>query len=273
MEIGISTASFFSKERTEEAITRINQLKIPVCEVFLSTFYEYNEDFVSELLDRKGDLKIYSVHTLNQQFEPELFNPMPRTRKDCEDIFRKVVRGAARLGAKYYTFHGPAKFKRVKYVLDYENIGKRVEELCDIVTSESHGTTELTYENVHWTYYNEPDYIADIAPFTRVKTCLDIKQAKQSQYSVYEYLEKMGNRLANVHLCDYNDEGKLALPGKGTFDFTRLFYTLLKNGYTGDAMIEVYPENYTAYDELAACYDYLNECLFKAQNYGGTLYE
>ncbi|HKL74418.1 MAG TPA: sugar phosphate isomerase/epimerase [Clostridia bacterium] len=272
MEIGISTASFFSKESTEEAISQINRLNIPLCEVFLSSFYEYNESFISELLQRKGDLRIYSVHTLNQQFEPELFNPMPRTRKDSEDIFRKVVQGAARLGAKYYTFHGPAKFKRVKYNLDYEKIGKRVEELCDIVSSESNQITALAYENVHWTYYNDPDYITNIAPFTKVKTCLDIKQAKQSHIDVYEYLKKMGNRLANVHLCDYNEEGNLSLPGNGTFDFTRLFYTLLNMNYKGDAMIEVYPENYTTYDQLAACYDYLNECLYKAKNYGGTLY-
>lgn len=272
MEIGISTASFFSKESTEEAVSQIRKLNIPVCEVFLSSFFEYSENFISELLERKGDLSILSVHTLNQQFEPELFNPMARTRKDSEDIFRRVVRGAARLGAKYYTFHGPAKFKKVKYILDYEKIGKRVEELCDIVNNESGGITSLSYENVHWTYYNEPDYITNISPYTRVETCLDIKQAKQSQISVYDYLEKMGDRLANVHLCDYNEEGKLSLPGNGTFDFTRLFYTLLKMGYKGDAIIEVYPENYTSYDQLTACYDYLKECLYKAKNYGGTLY-
>lgn len=272
MEIGISTASFFSKERTEEAVQQINKLKIPVCEIFLSTFYEYNESFIDELLKRKDRLQVYSVHTLNQQFEPELFNPMPRTRLDCEDIFRKVARGAGRLGAKYYTFHGPAKFKKIKYVLNYEKIGNRVQELCDIVNKESNGVTALTYENVHWTYYNEPDFITDISPYTNVQTCLDIKQAKQSGIDVYEYLEKMGDRLANVHLCDYNEEGKLALPGNGTFDFTRLFYTLLKMGYKGDAMIEVYPENYTTYDQLEGCYDYLNECLYKAKNNGGQIY-
>jgi sugar phosphate isomerase/epimerase len=75
-----------------------------------------------------------------------------------------------------------------------------------------------------------------------------------------------------VHLCDYNEEGKLSLPGNGTFDFVKLFYNLLKMGYKGNAMIEVYPENYKTYDELIACYDYLNECLYKAKNHGGTLY-
>jgi sugar phosphate isomerase/epimerase len=75
-----------------------------------------------------------------------------------------------------------------------------------------------------------------------------------------------------VHLCDYNEDGSLALPGKGSFDFTKLFYTLLEMGYKGDAIIEVYPENYNTFDELVRCYDYLNQCLYNAKNYGGTLY-
>lgn len=272
MQIGMSTASFFSKERTEEAVVQINKLNIPVCEIFLSTFYEYNDFFIDELLDKKGELQVYSVHTLNQQFEPELFNPVPRTCKDCEDIFRKVSQGAGRLGAKYYTFHGPAKFKKIKYILNYEKIGKRIEELNNIVKSESGGITQLTYENVHWTYFNEPEFITNIAPYTNVLTCLDIKQAMQSQIDVYEYIDKMGDRLANVHLCDYNEDGKLALPGKGIFDFTKLFYKLYKIGYKGDALIEVYPENYSTYDQLAACYEYLNECMYKAKNFGGEIY-
>jgi sugar phosphate isomerase/epimerase len=271
MEIGISTASFFSKERTEEAILQIKKLEIPVCEIFLSTFYEYNEKFIDVLLERKGDLRVNSIHTLNQQFEPELFNPMPRTRSDCEDIFKQVIRGAGRLGAKYYTFHGPAKFKKIKYNLNYERIGTRVEELCDLVKTESKGVTELTYENVHWTYFNEPDYIKNISPYTNVKTCLDIKQAMQSKIDVYDYIDKMGDRLANVHLCDYDDNGKLSLPGNGIFDFTKLFAKLLSNGYDGVAMIEVYPDNFSTYDQLRKCYEYLNECLYKAKNNGGQI--
>ena len=79
MQIGMSTASLFSKEKTEAAFEILHKLNIPVCEVFLSTFSEYTDEFIDTLLKVKGETHIYSVHTLNQQFEPELFNPTERT--------------------------------------------------------------------------------------------------------------------------------------------------------------------------------------------------
>lgn len=269
MEIGMSTASFFSKEKTEASFEVLNKLQIPVCEVFLSTFYEYRDEFIDLLLSLKGDVRIYSVHTLNQQFEPELFNPMERTRNDCEEIYKQVARDAARLGASYYTFHGPGKFKKLPYVHNYEKLGKRVQELCEILYEESGYKTRLSYENVHWTYFNTPEYFYNLKKYTEVNTCLDIKQAYLSGINVYEYIDCMGDRLANIHLCDYDDNGKLAIPGKGTFDFVKLFAKLMQNGYNGPAMIEVYANDYSSYDELKRSYDFLNECLYKAKNYGG----
>lgn len=269
MEIGISTASFFSKETTESSLELLNKFKIPVCEVFLSTFYEYKDAFIDELLERKGSTRVFSIHTLNQQFEPELFNPVERTRLDCENIFNQVAKCGGKLDAKYYTFHGPAKFKKLPYVHNYPKIGKRVEELCDMVYNNSGGKTELCYENVHWTYFNTPEYFDNLKPYTRVDTCLDIKQAMLSDFDIYDYIKSMGSRLKNVHLCDFDSNRKLGIPGQGTFDFVKLFATLIENGYEGPAMIEVYANDYSSYDELLKSYDFLTECLFKANNYGG----
>ncbi len=247
----------------------IKKLNIPVCEVFLSTFSEYKDSFIDLLLDVKGDIRVHSVHTLNQQFEPELFNPQERTRLDCEQIYRHIGRDCHRLGASFYTFHGPARFKKLPYTHNFPKLGKRVQELCDILQEASEGTTRLTYENVHWTYFNSPDYFNNLKQFTEVNTCLDIKQAFLSGYDIYEYVECMGDRLKTVHICDYDDSGKLVMPGKGIFDFTKLFSVLLAKGFDGAGIIEVYSNNFEEYDELATSYDYLNECLYKAKNNGG----
>lgn len=269
MEIGISTASFFSKETTEASLELIHKFKIPVCEIFLSTFYEYQDSFIDELLARKGDTRVFSIHTLNQQFEPELFNPVERTRLDCEAIYKQVAKSGGRLDAKYYTFHGPAKFKKLPYVHNYQKIGKRVEELCDMVYQYSDNKTQLCYENVHWTYFNTPEFFRQLKEYSHIDTCLDIKQAMLSDFDIYEYIDVMGDRLKNVHLCDFDSNRKLSIPGKGTFDFVKLFATLIEKGYKGPAMIEVYANDYENYDELLKCYDFLNECLYKANNYGG----
>ena len=77
----------------------------------------------------------------------------------------------------------------------------------------------------------------------------------------------MGERLTNVHLCDYNN-GRTALPGRGTFDYEKLFDNLLSKGYCGDALIEVYSGDYDGYDELAQCYEFLQKCLYRASRAG-----
>ena len=268
MKIGFSTASFFKKELTEDALEVIKKLGAPCCEVFLSSFSEYTQKFAGLLRSRKNDLDIVSVHTLNQQYEPELFNQVERARKDSENVLKKVARAAKIVGARYYTFHGPAMLRRVQYDFDYDKIGQRVEELCQFVKKYSDEKTSLTYENVHWCYSNTPDYFKNLLPIApSLKTCLDIKQALQSGYPPEKYIEVMRDRLTNVHLCDYNN-GKTALPGKGTFDFEKLFGLLLSFGYEGNAMIEVYSGDYLSYDELAASYDFLNNCLYRAERAG-----
>lgn len=265
----MSTASFFLKEWTESAFELINKYKIPVCEVFLSTFSEYEDSFIDKLLKIKKHTQVFSIHTLNQQFEPELFNPMERTRKDCEKIFIQTAKCAARLNASYYTFHGPARFKKLPYTHNYPKIGHRLEELCQMLYTYSDQKTQLTYENVHWTFFKSPEYFENLKQYTSVFTCLDIKQAMLSGYDIYDYISVMGERLKNVHLCDFDHSNKLAIPGKGTFDFVRLFAVLLEKGYNGPAMLEVYSNDYKNYDELLKSYDYLQECLYKAKNYGG----
>jgi len=267
MQIGISTASFFTKETTEGAIPVIETIGAEVCEVFLSTFSEYKPEYVEALAKVPKSVKIYSIHTLNQQFEPELFNPVAKTRQDCEFFFKQAAYGAKVLGAKYYTFHGPGRIKRIPYNIDFAKFGKRLAEL-DAMLAEYGGGCRLSYENVHWAFFNYPEFFTQLRKYVKVKACLDIKQAMQSKISYFEYLDAIGDDLANVHLCDYNESGTLCLPGRGIVDFVELFKRILDTGYNGPAMIEVYANNFQECSEIKECYDYLNVCLDKAKNGG-----
>ncbi len=263
MEVGASTACLFTKAYNEDAIKIYNEYGISVVEVFLATFSEYEKDFVDELKRRQGNLKVHSVHTLNQQFEPELFSKSPRARADAEVIFDKICYAMGALGADYYTFHGPARLKRLPYNINYEVMGARLDELNQrIVEKAGHG--ELVYENVHWSYYNSPEFFDGIKKFSEVKTCLDIKQAMQSHISCYDYIDSMGDRLKNVHLCDYDENGRLKLCGNGIFDFVTLFKYLDDKGYDGPLMLEVYPESFSDMSELMRSLEYVQNCLYKA---------
>lgn len=267
MEIGISTASFFTKESTEDAIPVIEQLGAKVCEVFLSTFSEYTPSYVEALARVPQNIKIYSIHTLNQQFEPELFNPVKKTREDCEHFFKQAAYGAKVLGAKYYTFHGPGRIKRIPYHIDFAKFGKRVAQL-DEMLQEYGGGCRLTYENVHWAFFNYPEFFTELRRHANILACLDIKQAMQSKISYFDYLEAIGTDLANVHLCDFDENGNLCLPGRGSVDFVELFKRIGDTGYKGGLMLEVYANNFQEYSELKESFDYLKDCLIRAKNGG-----
>lgn len=263
MELGISTASFFTRELTEDTFKVIDSLDIKLCEVFLTTFTEYRKEFIQELERRKGDIEIYSLHSLNVQFEPELFNMAKRTREDSEFFFMQIAEAARILKAKFYTFHGLTIMKKTPYTIDYKRIGTRLNELDKMLMDYS--GARLAYENVHWTVFNSPSFFRELMPYTSVQTCLDIKQAMQSKYSVYEYIDAMKGTIRNVHVCDYDDDGKLYVPGKGKFDFVTFFKYLLDNGYEGPVIMELYAGNYNTYDEIKSGYEYLAECIEKAK--------
>ena len=45
MEVGISTASLFEREKTEGALLKLNNLGVKVGEVFLESYCEYTKKF------------------------------------------------------------------------------------------------------------------------------------------------------------------------------------------------------------------------------------
>lgn len=254
-KLGISTASLFTRYYTEDALPIVRQMGAETAEVFMGTFREYKPDFGRQFAANKGDLPIHSIHTLNQHFEPELFNISPRTREDAEEWLRLALGNGQMMGARFYTFHGSARLKRKPYVIDWPTFGpkvRRVNEICH-----EYGIT-LCYENVHWTLYNYPEFITELAPYDPdIRTTLDIKQAMQAEVDAYLYLDKMGDKLATVHVIDYDDDKRLCLPGRGTFDFQRLFQRLADMGFEGAVLIEAYQNDYNELNELQDSLQYL----------------
>lgn len=212
------------------------------------------------LAERKKKIKIYSVHTLNQQFEPELFNKWQRTREDAEEFFREIVYACKVLDADYYTFHGLPRLKRTPYFIDYPWIAQRLNELnAEMASLGAHA--KIAYENVHWTFFDSPEFLEKLSEYIDTPVTLDIKQAMQSKHPLDDYLKVMAGHLVNVHVCDWHEDGKLAVPGKGIFDFTSFFRKLIAIGYDGPCLMELYAGNYRNYDEIMSSYEYLLNCL------------
>lgn len=261
MKVGISTATFFSKVLTEDSFSVIQRCGGECAEVFLTTRYEYEPSFGDLLAERKGDLEIYSVHALNTQFEPELFNSAERTRRDAEELYRKVLDVARKIGAHYYTFHGRMRLKRTM-VVSPEAVGRRMKELGDIASDYG---VKLCFENVHWATFNTPEFFAEAKEFCpNVGAVLDIKQARQSGRDWREYIAAMGDRIANVHVSDCGEDGSIRLVGRGVFPFAELVSALKGAGYNGPLIIEQYADNYGDISEVAGAVDYLKQIV------GGT---
>lgn len=266
METGISTASFFPRLYTEDALTEIASLGVNVSEVFFASRCEYTDEFGDVLLDRLAraeNMRVHSVHALTNQFEPELYSPNDRAYGDAIATFESVCKVAQKIGAKNYTFHGATMLKKaVRYSFNYDLITQRVNILCDL--AEKYGVT-LCYENVHWAYFCNPAFYAAIKDrCPKLGATLDIKQAMQSGISWRDYLDVMKGRLKTVHLCDYDDSGNLCLPGKGAFDFVALYRALAEAGFDGPCLMEVYTKSYKEENELKAAFEFLKECEIKA---------
>lgn len=257
MKVGISTATFFTKELTENSFSVIQRCGADVAEVFLTTFCEYESDFARLLAERKGTLEVFSVHALNTEFEPQLFNVAPRTYQDAEKVYRKVLEAGRILGAKAYTFHGQPRLKR-NVEFDPVLVGKKMVQLNEIASDYG---VKLCLENVHWATFNTPDFYRRMKEYApSVGTVLDVKQARQSGYDWREYLDVMGDSLTNVHLSDVKD-GEIAMVGKGEFPFAELIARLKDKGYDGPLIIEQYAKNYDSYDEVAESVEYLKNLL------------
>lgn len=259
-KVGISTASMYGKMYTEDALEFYAKNNVDCAEVFLASFSEYTERFGKELLKRKGNTEVYSIHTLNSQFEGQLFARSERQYKDALEIFTSALNVGKMLDAKVYVMHGPAQMKYTKYVTNYEFFGTRTAELYRI--AQEYGIT-LTWENVHWAHYNHPQFMRSIRAycFEPVGCTLDIKQAAQSDVTVDKYIEDMDGNIKNIHVLDMAEDGKLLLPGKGCFDFKALIDKV--GEYNGRIMIEVYDGSFTKPEELIESYIWLKKELGK----------
>lgn len=263
MKLGISTASFFTKVATEDTFEYIKSFNANVCEVFLSSFCEYEGELAEKIVNNKS-VDVHSIHTLTNQFEPELFSLNPRASQDANNVFKNALQVGKKLGAKYYTFHGATRLKKRQYNFDYSFLGQIISKAMQ--TANEYGLT-LSYETVHWAYFSEPTYFVNLKKqCPNLKATMDIKQIMQADGDYKEFLKVIGKDLTTVHLCDYDENKKLYLPGRGKFDFVELFKRLQDIGFEGACIMEVYPQGYKDISELKVSFDYLSECLDKIKN-------
>ena len=265
MKTGVSTASLFGRTYNEEALPLLNDLGVKHAEVFLTTYSEYEPNYVEKLRALKGEICVNSVHILNTQFEPQLFNTIhPRVKADAYALLEKTLNAAVTLGAPYYTFHGTARIKRASRSGERDDFPCMIKAFKEISAfCQKHGVA-LCLENVEWATYNRVGVFEILArEIEELRGVLDIKQSRISGYLYKEYLKEMGKKIAYVHVSDVDERGKMCLPGQGSFDFEELVLHLKDVQFDGALLVEAYQNDYKTPKDLKIACDYLNEILYK----------
>lgn len=257
MVFGVSTACFFPRLLNEDAITVLAKLGVKNTEVFFSCLHEYNINYIKELeaLAKGSGIKICSVHAYSIQFEPQLFSSHSRSKKEAFNIYHQVLKAGSRLGASVYVFHGPVHLKKASPLkLDFKRIAATANVLSRMAGDYG---IKLAWENVHYCWYDNPSFPQKLAPYLQTDNLyytLDLKQAAQSGFAPYCYIEPAAGRIANVHLCDYLQDGANIVPKmpfEGNADFAAIKKALFKTHYNGTVILEVYSNNFTHPNELS----------------------
>lgn len=262
MEIGVSTACFYPMP-TESIPQVLKSIGVNKAEVFLNSCSEYEEDFCKKLREEflRNEIDVVSVHAFVAMHEPFLFESYERRRNDALYFFKKAVRAAEILGAKFHTFHGARKEFMNNGFKDYKTFGKDMSDLADIAGEHN---VALAWENVSWCMSSSPEFIKEVLPYIssdNLGFTLDLKQALRAGFNYLEFSEIFKDRLLNVHVSDCDSEKDCKLPGDGTRDFAEIFTNLKGMGYTGDFITEVYRDAFSRPYDVQKSVEYLRNIL------------
>ncbi|WP_461204728.1 sugar phosphate isomerase/epimerase family protein [Clostridium sp. DL1XJH146] len=258
MKIGMSSACFYPDMDVEDSVEKMKNLGFDCGELFINSPSEFNDKFANILLEKinEHNFKVVSIHGFSSFFEPFMFSKYKRRRDDMMKYFSDLCKLGKKIGADSYTFHGMRLVDR--NVLSLPEIIDRYNEISYIAAENG---IKFSQENVSWCISSDLNFIGELKEKIEnpLYFTLDLKQANKARKNPIDYIKVMGDKLVNFHINDYDDENVCLLPGNGAVNYNEIFSELKKVNYNGEAIIEVYRNNYENYVELSKCKDYLEK--------------
>ena len=246
--LGVSTAAYYGRMETEEAAAEIACLGCACAEVFLQTTSEYTESFARTVKHSLSGVRCTSVHAQGTQFENFMFSRSPRQRADAWDCWRRVMDAAAVLEAPRYVYHGRHTALLMPLPFEPERNAEVVARMCEEAGRRG---IMIAWENVSWCQLTTPERVTAMRRLVpQARFTLDIKQAMRAGRDAFDFMPAMGDALCNVHLCDWDETGRLCMPGTGIFPFDELFRKLAGQGYAGPLILEPYGDLVTSRDVM-----------------------
>lgn len=254
MSYGISTSCLYPMQ-TENALETLGKTGIETCEVFLNSISETTPEFASVLNKIKDEygMKITAVHPFSSFSETfMLFGEYERRYYDVVDFYKRCFEVTAILGADISIIHGMRRTGRLPKELYFERFNSLVED------GKKSGV-RVAQENVNGHLSASPGFLCEMkaALGDNFSLVFDVKQAVRSGNEPFSFAEEFKNDIIRIHISDNDSERDCLPPGKGTFDFLRLFSVMDSVNYSGDYIIELYREGFGTVDELKESFDRL----------------
>ncbi len=243
LRLGVSSGAFYPEVTTEDVPTLAAELGLTDVEIMLQTAGEYDMAVTRRIRAnaRASGCRIHSVHVWTDLYQ--LLSPYRRRVEEGRALFNRAIMAAAELEAGLIVWHGP-RTAEVTQPGAWDRFAASVVELgaaCDEA-----GVT-LTLENVSQSAIRGAreaamlaNHLADAGPEVRVGFTFDPFQAAEAGANPFMVLAAMGDRVANVHLSDYREDGPSARhlpPGEGDVPWPALLRAIAA-AYQGPLMLE-----------------------------------
>lgn len=251
MKIGISTACFFNRCETEDALNLISQTGAETCEVYLNTFYEYRPEFAKKYAERLNGVKVHCVRVAPCNFEPNLSSGNRRVRGDGFYWLDQVMRSAQLFGAENFAFHGQGGGDNLDYTAWW--LGE-ASDFC------ARYGVKLCLENSLSGTYASPALFKQLkARAPQLCGALNLTFARASGYPYQMFVKDMAGAISCVHIADVDENGNPCLPGKGVYDFKEFFKVLKNEGFDGAVIIDT--TNFNDVEEIKTSVGYLKSLI------------
>ena len=256
MVFGVSTASLYPLH-TEDAFAELAALGVGAAEVFANSIIEAREPIVSQMerLRREHGMTVTSLHPFSSPMESVyLFSAYDRRIEEMLELYRSFFCGMNTLGAKIFVLHGAILSSNCPpdhYIGQFRLLAEAGREF---------GIT-VAQENVCYCMSGSIDFLlkmkAELGDYA--KFVLDLKQARRSGATAFDYLEALGESIVHCHCSDGNADRDCMPIGEGEFDFPELARRLAAVGYDGAYIVELYRRDYDEFQELKQSADRLEE--------------
>ncbi len=258
METGASTSCFYPLE-TEKALKKIAECSFNKTEIFFNTIRELDDGFVKELkniADGSG-VKICSIHPFSSFMETNcLFGNYKRRFEDIMKLYERYCEVCNILGCNIVVIHGASVY--AKNPVSDELYFERFSELCEM--GKKYGV-RFCQENVNNHLSQSIDFCKKLrsALGEDFNMVFDVKQSVRAKQNTFEFLNEFKNDIVHIHISDNSKNADCMPPGRGEFDFKRLFSEMENVGYNGEYMIEIYSNDYNVEKELKKSKEYLSK--------------